>query len=146
MNAQAHGIPIGAAIHDGLGDSRALRPRERCLLPCGDNVRIFPWVGTKRPKPLLLALLARQMRGTAAWHAIEVLEASVEGVPRHLAAIARRSRARRDATGKSLGAAPARRILGVFGVLAGSLAIGTSQPVHFRHCGCDRRFVPLSEP
>jgi ATP-dependent Lhr-like helicase len=67
---------------------RDLGLHERSLLPSGDNVLIFPWVGTKRLKTLLLALLARQMNGTAAWHAIEILTAGCNGVRRHLEDIA----------------------------------------------------------
>lgn len=75
-----------------LGDARTafrnLGLHERSLLPSGDNVLIFPWIGTKRLKTLLLALLARQMNGTAAWHAIEILAAGCNGVRRHLEDIA----------------------------------------------------------
>lgn len=75
-----------------LGDARTafrnLGLHERSLLPSGDNVLIFPWVGTKRLKTLLLALLARQMNGTAAWRAIEILAAGSNGVRRHLEDIA----------------------------------------------------------
>jgi ATP-dependent Lhr-like helicase len=75
-----------------LGDARTafrnLGLHERSLLPSGDNVLIFPWVGTKRLKTLLLALLARQMNGTNAWHAIEILAAESNSVRRHLEDIA----------------------------------------------------------
>ena len=75
-----------------LGDARTtfrnLGLHERSLLRSGDNVLIFPWVGTKRLKTLLLALLARQMNGTAAWHVIEILAAGSNGVRRHLEDIA----------------------------------------------------------
>ncbi|MBM3552137.1 MAG: DEAD/DEAH box helicase [Alphaproteobacteria bacterium] len=70
------------------GAFRDLGLHERSLLPSGDNVLIFPWVGTKQLKTLLLALLARKMKGSAAWHAIEILEASADSVLRKLEDIA----------------------------------------------------------
>lgn len=75
-----------------LGDARTafrnLGLHERSLLSSGDNVLIFPWAGTKRLKTLLLALLARKINGTAAWHAIDILAAGSNGVRRHLEDIA----------------------------------------------------------
>lgn len=75
-------------LSDARTAFRDLGLHERSLLPCGDNVLIFPWVGTKRLKTLLLALLSRQMDGMISSHVIEITGASFEGVRRRLEDIA----------------------------------------------------------
>ena len=58
------------------------------ILPCGRNTLVFPWVGSKRLTTLLLALMARELKGTAAWHALEIQDVRCDGVARHLQALA----------------------------------------------------------
>lgn len=63
---------------------RDLKLHERGILPFGRGVLVFPWLGTKKLRTLLTALLACEFKGTAAWHVIEIQDADVEGVVHHL--------------------------------------------------------------
>lgn len=67
-----------------LADARSaftdLGLKERTILLHGEGVLIFPWVGTKKLGTLLAGLLAEGLKGSAAWHIIEIQDAPLEGV------------------------------------------------------------------
>lgn len=67
---------------------RDLRLHERNILPHGQGVLVFPWVGTRKLRTLLAALLACELKGSAAWHVIEIQDVDTRAVLHHLKRIA----------------------------------------------------------
>lgn len=67
---------------------RDLGLHERSIFPHGQGVLVFPWVGTRKLRTLLAALLASELKGSAAWHVIEIQDVDVQGVVHHLKRIA----------------------------------------------------------
>ncbi|MFG1344122.1 DEAD/DEAH box helicase [Xanthobacter autotrophicus DSM 431] len=67
---------------------RDLGLHERSVIPHGEGVLVFPWAGTRKLRTLLAALLASELKGSAAWHVIEIQEVDLEGVAHHLKRIA----------------------------------------------------------
>lgn len=75
-----------------LGSARAafveLDLESKSVIPYGNGVIIFPWVGTKKLQTLNLAFLARKFEAASFGHAIEVQEATTDGVEGFLREIA----------------------------------------------------------
>lgn len=60
----------------------------KSVVPYGNGVIIFPWVGTTKLQTLNLAFLARKFEAASFGHAIEVQEATMDGVEGFLREIA----------------------------------------------------------
>ncbi|MBN8998005.1 MAG: DEAD/DEAH box helicase [Rhizobiales bacterium] len=67
---------------------RHMELARRSIVPFGSGVLIFPWVGTRKLRTLMLALQARDFKATQMRHVIEVAECSVAGIVHHLEAVA----------------------------------------------------------
>ncbi len=67
---------------------RELELDRRCLIPYGDGVVVFPWVGTRKLNTLALAFMSRDFKTTPLAFGIELQDCDMSGVERYLNAFA----------------------------------------------------------
>jgi ATP-dependent helicase Lhr and Lhr-like helicase len=67
---------------------RELELDQRNIIPYGDGVIVFPWVGTKKLATLTLAFQSREFKTSQLAFAIELQECEVDGVMRYTKAFA----------------------------------------------------------
>jgi ATP-dependent Lhr-like helicase len=84
---------IDNAAQEMLDEARAtfteLGLENSSVIPFGEGIILFPWVGSRKLKTLSLALQSANFQTTESGHAIEIAECTVDGLSSHLRDLAR---------------------------------------------------------